>query len=99
MLAQVYHILIWYFYTLKNDHRKGGQDGKESACSAGDPGSIPGSGRSHGGDDNPLGESYGQRILAGYSPWGCKKLDTAEQLSLHFKHSYHLSHRKLLQYY
>ena len=26
----------------------GGSDGKESACSAGDPGSIPGSGRSPG---------------------------------------------------
>ena len=25
-----------------------GSDGKESACNAGDPGSIPGSGRSHG---------------------------------------------------
>ena len=25
-----------------------GSDGKESACKAGDPGSIPGSGRSHG---------------------------------------------------
>ena len=24
------------------------------------------------------GESHGQRSLAGYSPWGCKELDTAE---------------------
>ena len=33
----------------------GGSDGKESACSAGDPGSIPGSGRSAGeGNGNPL---------------------------------------------
>ena len=33
----------------------GGSDGKESACSAGDPGSIPGSGRSPGeGNVNPL---------------------------------------------
>ena len=33
----------------------GGSDGKESACSVGDPGSIPGSGRSPGeGDGNPL---------------------------------------------
>ena len=23
-----------------------------------------------------LGESYGQRSLAGYSPWGCKESDT-----------------------
>ena len=33
----------------------GGSDGKESACNAGDPGSVPGSGRSPGeGNGNPL---------------------------------------------
>ena len=33
----------------------GGSDGKESACSVGDPGSISGSGRSPGkGNGNPL---------------------------------------------
>ena len=33
----------------------GGSDGKESACKAGDPGSIPGWGRSPGeGNGNPL---------------------------------------------
>ena len=33
----------------------GGSEGKASACNAGDPGSIPGSGRSLGeGDGNPL---------------------------------------------
>ena len=33
----------------------GGSEGKESACSAGDPGSVPGLGRSPGeGNDNPL---------------------------------------------
>ena len=49
--------------------------GKESACSAGDPGSIPGLGRSPGGGHGyPLqysflpGGSCGQRSLAGYSP-------------------------------
>ena len=32
-----------------------GSDGKESACNAGDPGSIPGSGRSPGeGNGNPV---------------------------------------------
>ena len=32
-----------------------GSDGKESACNAGDPGSIPGSGRSPGEENgNPL---------------------------------------------
>ena len=29
-----------------------------------------------------LGESHGQRSLVGYSPWGCKELDSAEQLTL-----------------
>ena len=33
----------------------GGSDGKEPTCNAGDPGSIPGSGRSPGqGNGNPL---------------------------------------------
>ena len=52
--------------------------GKEFVCNAGDPGSILGSGRAPGeGDGNPLWYSclenpYGQRTLAGYSPWGHK---------------------------
>ena len=50
----------------------------ESACSAGDPDSIPGSGISPGeGNGYPLQYSclenpHGQRSLVGYSPWGCK---------------------------
>ena len=28
------------------------------------------------------GEFHGQRILAGYSPWGLKEMDTTEQLTL-----------------
>ena len=28
-----------------------------------------------------LGKSHGQRNLASYSPWGCKELDTIEQLN------------------
>ena len=36
----------------------GGSNGKESACNAGDPGSIPGSGRFPGeGNGNPLQHS------------------------------------------
>ena len=39
-------------------HFPGGSEGKESACSAGDLGSIPGSGRSPGeGTGNPLRQS------------------------------------------
>ena len=43
-------------YTSYMTHPKlGGSNDKESACSAGDPGSIPGSGRSPGeGNGNPL---------------------------------------------
>ena len=49
-----------------------------------DAGSIPGSGRSlGGGNGNPLQypcpeNPHGQRNLAGYSPWGHKKLDVTE---------------------
>ena len=52
----------------------GGSDGKESTCNAGDPGSIPGSGRSPGegnGYPTPVflpGEFHGQRSLMGYRP-------------------------------
>ena len=63
----------------------GGASGKESASSAGDTrdmGSIPGSGRSPGGGiPTPVffpGDTHGQRSLVGYSPWGCRELDTTE---------------------
>ena len=52
-------------------------------------GSIPGLGRSPGGEHgNPLQYSsmenpHGQRSLAGYSSWGHKELDMTEQLSTH----------------
>ena len=59
-------------------------DGKESACHAGDLGSIPGSERSLGeGKGNPLQyycleNPHEQRSLAGYSPWGCRESDMTE---------------------
>ena len=65
----------------------GGSVSKESVCNAGDLGSVPGWGRSPGGGHgNPLQYSclenpYGQRSLEGYSPWGCKELDTTAWLS------------------
>ena len=55
--------------------------GEESACSAVDPCSVSGLGRSPGRQPTPVflpGESHGQRSLAGYSPWGCRELDTTE---------------------
>ena len=65
----------------------GGSIDKESACNAGDLGSIPGLGRSpRGRHGNPpqyscLENPQGQRGLVGYSPWGCKELDMIEWLS------------------
>ena len=65
----------------------GGSDSKESACNVGDLSLIPGFGRSPGGGHgNPLQCSclekpHGQKSLVGYSPWGCKELDTTEWLS------------------
>ena len=71
----------------------GGSDDKESACNGGDLDLIPGLGRSShleyilgGGRGNPLQYSclenpYGQRSLAGYSPWVSKESYTTEQLS------------------
>ena len=62
----------------------GGSDSKEPACSMGDLGLVPGLGRSPGGEyGNPLQNSclenpHRQRSLAGYSPWGCKELDTTQ---------------------
>ena len=34
------------------------------------------------------GQSYGQRSLAGYSPWDCKELDTTEQLNTRIQMHY-----------
>ena len=69
---------------LASDHFPGGLDGKESPCKTGNPGSIPGLGRSLG-EGTPVflpGESYRQRRLEGYSSWGHEELDTTEQLTL-----------------
>ena len=33
--------------------------------------------------ERTLGDSEGQRSLAGYSPWSCKESDMTEQLSMH----------------
>ena len=65
---------------------------KEFACSAGDLGSIPGSGRfpwRRKWQSTPVflpGKSHGRRSLAGYSPWGRK---SCSQLS--DSHYYHES--------
>ena len=65
----------------------GGSDGKVSACNAGDPGSIPGSGRSPGeGNGNPLQHSCLENPMdeGAWCPWGRKELDMTERLHFHF---------------
>ena len=62
----------------------GDWEGKDSACDAGDLGSISGLGTSPGGGHGKyscLEDPHGQRNLVGYSPWGLKESDTTEWLS------------------
>ena len=60
---------------------------KNPPANAGDVGSIPGLGRSPWSrkwQSAPVflpGKFHGQRSLVDYGPWGCKELDTTEQLS------------------
>ena len=62
----------------------GGSDGKESACHAGDAGSIPGSGRSPGeGNGNLLQYSYLEKPIMDRGAWratvhGVTELNTTE---------------------
>ena len=58
----------------------GGSDTKEYACNAGDPGSIPGLGRSPGEGNGTHSSILALRIpwAEGPSPWGCKESDMIE---------------------
>ena len=66
----------------------GGSDREESACNGGDPGSIPGLGRSPAVGNGYLlqypclKKPHGQKSLESYSPWDCKELDLTERLTL-----------------
>ena len=66
----------------------GGSDGKESACNAGDPGLIPGLGRSPGkGYGNPLQYSCLRNPIDGGTWWATvhgvpKVLDTTNTFTL-----------------
>ena len=78
----ILHFIFIFVFSL------GGSAGKEAAYNAGDPGLISGLGRAPGeGIGYPLQYSglenpHGQRSLAGYSLWVCKKSATTEQLSI-----------------
>ena len=79
---------LWFGYRTLRRGFPGGSNHKESACNAGDLGSIPELGRFPGeGNYYPPqyflpGESLGQRSLLGYSPWVRKESDTTELLTL-----------------
>ena len=92
----LYHLLQWqafflFFFTSiatwGGGGFPGGLDGKESVCSVGDLGLIPGLGRSPEGEHgNPLQyyclkDPHGQRNLSCYSPWSHKELDRTKRLS------------------
>ena len=89
ILGQSLSAVLFTFYSTRVEGFPSDSDGKASACNAGDPVSIPGWGRSPGewnGLPIPVflpGKSHGQRSLAGYSPWGHKKSDMTEQLTLY----------------
>ena len=60
-----------------------GSAGKETASNAGDLGSIPGLGRFPGERKGyPLQYSGLENPMDCVAPWGCKELDTTEQLPL-----------------
>ena len=88
---------LWTSFSLAEDLTPLSSDGKASVYNAGDPGSIPWSGRSPGeGKGYPLPYSclensmdqdtvHGVQSMGslGYSPWGRKESDTTEWL--HFE--------------
>ena len=84
--------LSWYYYLpppLLSPGFPGGSDGKEPACNAGEPGSIPGSGRSLGeGNGYPLQYSCVKNSMDREARWATVHAvavsDTTEQLTLSF---------------
>ena len=65
----------------------GGLDGEASAYDAGDPGSVPGSGKiswRRKWQPTPVflpGKSHGWKSLVGYSPWDHKESETRGSIS------------------
>ena len=91
--------LISFYFITSQCHETflGGSDGKESACNAGDSGSIPGSGISpEEGNGYPLQYSCLQNPMdwgAWWGPWGHKDSDMTEQLSTHTPWNQHSERR------
>ena len=63
---------------------KGFPSGKEFSRNAGDPGSIPGSGKSPGGGNGNLLQYSSLENPMVYSPWGRKESDMTQRLAASF---------------
>ena len=75
------YLYIYLVNTGRNLGFPGSSDGKESACNAGDPGSVPGLGKAPGeGNGNPLRSSSLENSMD--RPWSHKDSDTTEWLTL-----------------
>jgi len=74
----------WFKSNLKDQRGfLGGSAGKESTCDAGDPGLIPGLGRSPRRREwLPTPVFWPGEFRGLYSPWGCKESGMTDQLSL-----------------
>ena len=77
-------LVFWYNLMLIKGF-PGGSDGKESTCNAGNPGSIPGSGRSLEKGMATHREYHEQRILAGLQSMGLQRV---RQDWVTFTHAY-----------
>ena len=90
--------------THSNTNFPAGSDSKVSAYNVGDPGSVPGLGRSPWeGNGKPLkvflpGKSHGWRSLVGYSPWDHKESDTTERLHFAFLKTETIQKAKILPF-
>ena len=72
-------MIIIFSSTCKPSGLPGGSAGKESACSVGDLGLIPGLGRAPGEwKGYPLPVFWPGEFHGLYSPWGHKELDTTK---------------------
>ena len=77
-------VAIWMDFNgiMPSEGFPGGSDSKESACNAGNLGSIPGLGRSPAEGNSYSPQYSGLEKSYIYSPWGHKDSDTIERLSL-----------------
>ena len=81
MINQKVVIDIIYICEVPTRDFPGGSDGKASVYNAGDPGSIPGSGRFPGeGNGNPLQYPCLENLIDGeaWCPWGHEESETTE---------------------